>query len=408
MTTTRPTTVRFAASACIALLLAVAISVCARGAYCAAETSASTTHVFHLDYAETMQDYLVSVSNQAQDALVSVGDFKKRPKELGSRRPQVGVLTFSSPFISDERSDTRPGRRLAYMYDSTSRTLYLDLNANLDLTDDTSGVVSIPTTETLYQRVQFTSAGLSRPCLLSFQAGGSSWWARCYSYWKGTVELDGKRWRMSVADPFCASFGSASVALEPDDNTTSGCPGFIRYLPTSSGISVGGNPYALSLAIDYSGTTPTLVATFTEMRIPPPTGEVELVGEKIGLAVFDAPEAFDTVVGRPAGRFRVPANQKLSMRLVLDSRTTSAPGGFWGWKELEPLKPGEFRRIRAGAPLHSEVKVSQHGQNALLDYALLGQGGEYYLPYGKAWISKPQYTIRRGEKLLTRGEFEFG
>ena len=62
--------------------------------------------------------------------------------------------------------------------------------------------------------------------------------------------------------------------------------------------------------------------------------------------------------------------------------------------------------LKLGAPLTQTVKVKRQGSVLLLNYELLGSGGETYTSSDRS--KPPTFTIYKGDKEITSGKFEFG
>ena len=64
--------------------------------------------------------------------------------------------------------------------------------------------------------------------------------------------------------------------------------------------------------------------------------------------------------------------------------------------------------LKIGAPLRQAVQVERRGSMLILDYELIGQGGERYGISRSLTGPQPAFTVYRGDRKVASGEFEFG
>jgi hypothetical protein len=62
--------------------------------------------------------------------------------------------------------------------------------------------------------------------------------------------------------------------------------------------------------------------------------------------------------------------------------------------------------LKLGAPLAQTVKVQRQGSVLVLNYELLGSGGEKYS--GSNRSKPPTFTIYKGDKEIASDKFEYG
>jgi hypothetical protein len=67
-------------------------------------------------------------------------------------------------------------------------------------------------------------------------------------------------------------------------------------------------------------------------------------------------------------------------------------------------KPAMFK---VGAPLKQKVKIDRQGPTLVLNYELIGIGGETYNSVNNR-SNRPTFTVFKGDKEVSVGEFEFG
>jgi len=64
--------------------------------------------------------------------------------------------------------------------------------------------------------------------------------------------------------------------------------------------------------------------------------------------------------------------------------------------------------LKIGAPLRQVVKVERQGPVIVLNYELIGQGGERYRVNRTQDCPGPSFTAYRGDREVGSGKFEFG
>ena len=64
--------------------------------------------------------------------------------------------------------------------------------------------------------------------------------------------------------------------------------------------------------------------------------------------------------------------------------------------------------LKIGAPLRQVVKVTRQGPVIVLNYELIGQGGEQYRVNRTQNCPGPSFTVYRGDREVGSGTFEFG
>jgi len=64
--------------------------------------------------------------------------------------------------------------------------------------------------------------------------------------------------------------------------------------------------------------------------------------------------------------------------------------------------------LTLGAPLRQSVKVERQGPVMVLNYELIGRGGERYVINRGENAKSPTFTVYRGDSKVASGDFEFG
>jgi len=86
--------------------------------------------------------------------------------------------------------------------------------------------------------------------------------------------------------------------------------------------------------------------------------------------------------------------------------------GRWPWQEaatrVVKIEPDRVVNITLGAPLRQTVRVERWGASLVLNYHVLGRGGESYSITQRQAARPPTFVIYQGESELATGVFEPG
>ena len=362
--------------------------------------------VADLDYREV--DYVVS--NWGLLIADWSSTFKKEPALRGGKVIR-GTLQLSI--------GTTNG--MAFAWDRTAGKLYLDLNQNLDLTDDAAGVFSCGRSfNDNYQtftnvRLPFKTAVGDRPMLADlnfYDYGRPSCNVAMRSFWQGKVTLQNAEWQVGLlANPLDqrASLESGSLLLRPwaDRNKVfSLYGGALEAVPFSRNLFVGNQAYQLRCTNGLQGGVITAQVLFTEQR--PKLGELKITGEYVQrltleggpyLVVFDRPGAAVKVPIGSYGQAKV-CLQKGNAQAYLDGRTQPAGGRV-------VVSENASATLGLGGPLTNSVSVRRQGRKLALNYQLVGAGGPYQM-VNQDRSHPPEFTVYQGDKKVGSGKFEFG
>ncbi len=72
------------------------------------------------------------------------------------------------------------------------------------------------------------------------------------------------------------------------------------------------------------------------------------------------------------------------------------------------IEPGGLRTLKLGLPLRQTVKIERWGRSLVLNYQLLGCGGESYTFTRRHDKTRPVFTIYQGERQVSSGAFASG
>jgi hypothetical protein len=360
----------------------------------------------YLDYREV--NY--SVVNWSLTLIAKSSAFKKEPVFSGSKVIR-GTLQLAGT-KSDE---------MGYAWDRGAGKLYLDLNRNLDLTDDPAGVFSCARGfNDSFQfftsvRLPFKTPAGSRPMLadLSFYSYGQPTCSMAMrSLWQGKVTLQGEEWEVGLlANPLDqrASLESGSLLLRPwgDRNKPFNLyGGALDAVPFSRNLFVGNQAYQLRCTNEVQGDVVKVQMQFTEQQ--PKLGELKITGDYVQRATLEG-GPYLVVLDKPAGVVKVPVGRygqakvclkKGDVQAYLDGRTRAATGHV----TVSEAAPAV---LTVGGPLTNSVSINRQGRKLALNYQLVGAGGAYQM-VGQDRSHPPEFAVYQGDKKVGSGKFEFG
>ena len=64
--------------------------------------------------------------------------------------------------------------------------------------------------------------------------------------------------------------------------------------------------------------------------------------------------------------------------------------------------------LKAGGPLDNNVTANRQGPDLVLNYHLVGAGGETFRLAKRDTTKPPKFAIYKGDKKVASGDFEFG
>jgi hypothetical protein len=310
---------------------------------------------------------------------------------------------------------------VAFAWSPAAGKLYLDLNHNLDLTDDAAGVFVSPAKG--YQtfsgiRLPVKTAAGNRETLMDLnlnnygsRPGGT---AAVHSFWQGKVTLQGVECQVGVVEnPFSHS-GLAPdryLLLRPwaarNEPFSTDNGSFVAF-PFPRKLFYQNQACRLDCTNELPGNNARLKLQFTGEQ--PALGELKINGHFIQravlpggpyLVVLDQPE---TVVKVPVGKYNRP-EVSLKQGDTSAYRPLTYPVRSDQGITIDGNKP---EVLTAGGPLTNSVSISRHGKSLLFNYKLLGAGGEVYQLARVDRSQPPEFAVYRGDRQIASGKFAFG
>ncbi len=404
----RGTAVVWAGLVALGLLgLSFGVAMSLRAQEGAGETNSQSGQVVtaHLDYQELNYNYI----NWGVPVTARSEPFKKEPS------PDVGKLTRGLLRFGDTTTN-----EMAFAWDRSSRRLYLDLNRNLDLTDDPAGVFTCRSGARDYYQT-FTNIHLpfktpvgERQVLVDlniYNYRALSCSAAARSLWQGKVTLQGEDWQVGLLpNPFGrgAPMESGNMLLRPwsERNRSFGLyGGGLDAFTFPRKLFFGDTAYEVRCTNEVQGDVARMGVEFAEQQAK--LGELRITGESVERVMLEG-GGYRVVLHKPGAVVRVPAGRYTSARVCLQKGGTQA---YWdersqGARRLTVSEQAPAV-LTAGGPLTNSVTVSRRGKNLSLSYQMVGAGGVYAM-VNQDRSHPPEFTVYQGDKKVASGKFQFG
>ena len=333
--------------------------------------------------------------------------FKKEPV-WKSPRVVRGMIE-----LGGERSSWLP-----FAWVPSERRLWLDLNRNLDLTDDPRGVLVGKGTggiATAFRDVHVDLAGAAgaRPLLLNVNC--YDWGARVgvqvelRSLWQGRWELNGRIWQVGIVE---------DLQRPP----AKGQPRYLLLRPwadRAAPLSLGEGtpdlidfPRQLFFEQHAFGVTCRFLADAAprcELSLAPqalPLGTLKVQGDSLRRLVLTQPGSCTVVWDAPAVGGEIPVGTYTPAEVWLQHGTTRAVNV--GAAKPIAIREQATTSTRLGGPLTNSATITRRGKTMTLTYALLGADGLTYRLVPRDSGRPPQFQIERDGRQVAAGQFRYG
>jgi hypothetical protein len=339
-----------------------------------------------------------------------------REPELSRQGVLRGVLRFG-------KNDTN--NAIALIWDQSRSKLYLDLNRNLDLTDDAAGVFTSTNkgSQQSFTNVTFllrTAAGL-HPAILDLRLSAYSQPLPQRYPLKGGVQLESRSlWEAKVGPP-----GAEWQVAALDDPFSPEGPAFAKFLllrpwtartnrlslrDLTSGIVRFpdqlfwlGQAFRLERRLDTQDGTPLCKLEFTPQQ--PPLTDVKLSGESLYYAVLRATNGYTVVLREPPGPIKVPQGVYTANAVRLKKGAAEAFRLAEAPLLLNATAP---TNLVLGGPLTNSVTLTRYSRKLNMNYRLVGADGGAYRLAQQGAATPPDFTVYKGGKKVLSGIFAFG
>jgi hypothetical protein len=333
------------------------------------------------------------------------GSFEKEP-DFGNRDIIRGFI----PIGSNQKE------HIGFAWDIDRRKLYLDLNGNRDLTDDSAGVFESNTTSRFQHfpdinlSMQKGMLNLTYVISVDMYSSGQSYHscsASIVSNFAGEMTLHGRKWNIAVVDNMNGRIGPGDhFYFTPQD--IDGPENLIQYqLNVPKSIFFDSHNYDVSFKFLPGKTEPKLQLTLTESEKP--MGRLDIDGDSIARVVLES-DSSTVLLYYPEKSISIPAGDYLCHSIFLydekvgmfmyDSRRTGS--------STLSVPCDKSVTFTAGGPLDNNVEVVREGNTLNLRYKLLGAGRREYQRLQDNREKPPAFFVYKGNKKIASDNFEYG
>ncbi len=334
--------------------------------------------------------------------------FKKEPAWKSSRVVR-GMIE-----LGGERSSWVP-----FAWVPAERRLFLDLNRNLDLTDDPRGALlggKVGGGQTTFRDVHVDLPGPTgvRPLLLNVNC--YDWGARAgvqlelRSLWQGRWELNGRSWQVGMVEDL-------------QRTPAKGQPRYLLLRPwtdRAAPLSLGeGTPdlidFPHQLFFDQHAFRVTCrfpadaAASPCELSLVPqalPLGTLRVQGDSLRRLVLTQPGGYTVVWDAPEIGGGIPVGTYTPAEIWLEHGTTRAVS--LGAAQPIVIREQTTTSARLGGPLTNSATITRRGKTMILTYTLLGADGLTYRLVPRDSGRPPQVQIERDGRQVAAGQFRYG
>lgn len=376
--------------------------------------SAQQSRVFRLESQSSAFSYGVNLPWEGEEVI-----FKQEPDYEGTK-----VVRGRFP------RDPETGLFTGFAWDVAAGTLCLDLNRNLDLTDDGPSArhrfrSSRPTWfgGEIVLRVPKDGLELDYAISLDLHFSGRYRYQsmQIKSGWAGPVVLSGVTWEMGIVDnangvvdredrlflrPPPEEPPHAIVGIEPFDewgDPLSGLEDVPRYL------WLDGRAYEIQYEFVQGEKNVDLAVTVTEYE--PPLAQLDVAAPAIRRILLQDPGQegglATVVINHPTKRVQIPAGHYSHQQLLLDYggedgflRTTATPDIL--------AEPDKTVTYPYGPPLRNTVTSAFSGRGIYLRHQMLDRTGAHCSTIGRAKPEPPRFVIECDGEQVFSGAFRYG
>lgn len=360
-----------------------------------------------LEYQETAY----GINNWAVAITPQSAPFKREPAAVSGKILR-GVLNFFGG----------SSNALPFLWQRGAGKLFLDLNRNQDLTDDPAGAFSACRGPGNYQtftnvHLSFNTPSGTCPALIDFNFWDYGSRPSCYaavrSFWQGRVTLQGRDWQAGLVPNDLSSPGSFKngwLVLRPwqeRNKAFNTYNGSLNTVLLSRKLFVDCHAYQLTcIASSQSGEVkPEL--QFTEQTVA--LGQLKITGKFIQRLILSG-GPYLVMLDHPAEAVEVPTGRYNPPDILLEQGGVRAfCNSSQGRLGKSIFVSGQTPAVlAAGGPLTNSVTATRHGQDLLLNYQLIGAGGQTYQLANRDYARPPEFAIYKDGRKIASGKFQYG
>ncbi len=313
--------------------------------------------------------------------------FTKEPGYVGRK-----VVRRALP-IGPEKQDF-----IGLAWDREGQKLYLDLNCNLDLTDDPDGVYETTGSRGVLEandvriEVRREEAPVFYRVWLHITGEDRVGFA-ARSGWMADLKIDNETYVLAIAD-------NLDGRLDAQDSLvfhTALQAGSRGGTPLPEKLFAGGRAFRLALAFGCEDQTTVVKAVLTETEAS--YGELHLIGE--GITLLSLAGTCAVTLDHPEPLIKLPVGPYTIEFLELEAHSHRSYV-----RETFTIQESVPTSLKMGGPLVRKVTATQQGRLMTLVHELQDGDGRVYIARERG--QEPGFATYRGDQKLASGVFEYG
>ncbi len=332
--------------------------------------------------------------------------FAKEP-DFGNHRVVRGRLGFGG--ATNEFT--------GFAWDQTANRLYLDLNGNQDLTDDSKSPLAgeYDGYLQLFPRVELSlqSSSGKRSRVLDLRLGGTNpnqmqGTAALRSIWQTRLELGGRAYQVGLAENPVASGGNEAhyFLFRPWEARTEPLrlnPGTPHLVSWSQKVFLAGRAFSLALSSTNQSGDARFVLTLRPVE--PELGRLRAAGQFLYRLTLQDPAGYLTILDAAAQEELVPVGRYQKAEVWLRHGAGEA---FYIGELPVSVRPNAVTALDLNGSLTNVVAVQRRGDDLALTYHLAGPRGLDFRMTSDERTNPPSWKILAGDKELASGRFAYG
>jgi hypothetical protein len=321
--------------------------------------------------------------------------------------PDFGENKVNRGAIQSFPSNEEP---MLFVWDRTQGKLYIDLNNNLDLTDDANGVFS----SSELSKYQFNNMQVERrfgnvpvPYVINAQMFPSSsyYFFRMKSGFEGKIQLAGRDLRVLLADNLDGVIGRGDffAITSADSNFNPPCEPTDNDAPQE--VFMDGRGWAVSFEFAIVEDRPCVRVKFKE--ISKPMGEVRIDGSFIRYMTLKDDRTM-IVLERPQEKVTMPVGTYILRQVYMDAGVEGMVQRSNFGTDTIRVEEDRVETLKAGGPLSNTVEVKRVGRILQFNYKLVGADGKSYVTRIRDDKKTPKFAVYKADRQIGSGTFSFG
>ena len=139
-------------------------------------------------------------------------------------------------------------------------------------------------------------------------------------------------------------------------------------------------------------------------ELNPDIGQLKIEGEHIERLVLERKDGQTEKLENPGQTIKLPVGEYKLREVRLEGGYSIRNLGALSHNRIA-ISESEPAVLKAGGPLKQTIKIERRGSVLVLNYDLIGVGGE---SYAIARNRQPSFQIFKGDQKIASGQFEFG